>query len=139
MEPNLKHAVPFFMVKNIEQSLDFYVRDLGFEMKLYWKPKGKIAWCWLERDGVPLMLQEYVEGSMPREKLGVGVAICFLCNDALRLYKEFLEKGLSLSEPFVGNNLWVVQLKDPDGYNILFESPTNVPEDTLYSEWIART
>jgi hypothetical protein len=36
----------------------------------------------------------------------------------------------------VGNNLWVVQLKDPDGYNIFFESPTDVPEETRYSDWV---
>jgi len=32
--------------------------------------------------------------------------------------------------------MWVVGLKDPDGYNILFESPTEVQEETLYSEWL---
>jgi hypothetical protein len=43
--------------------------------------------------------------------------------------------GLSASEPFVGNNMWVVGLKDPDGYNIFFESPTDVAEETKYSDW----
>jgi hypothetical protein len=58
-QKNLKQAVPFFMVKKMELSLDFYTRGLGFELKLDWKPEGKIEWCWLERDGVALMLQEY--------------------------------------------------------------------------------
>jgi hypothetical protein len=49
-----------------------------------------------------------------------------------------LQKGLFLAEPFVGNNLWVVQLKDPDGYNVMFESPTDVPEETLYSDWVKK-
>jgi len=136
VQNNLKQAVPFFMVTNIERSLNFYVKGLGFQVKIDWKPKGKVEWCWLERDGVALMLQEYPQERMPAEKLGIGVSVCFLCDDALKLYTEFLEKELSLSDPFVGNNLWVVQLKDPDGYNIFFESPTDVPEDTLYSEWI---
>jgi lactoylglutathione lyase len=35
----------------------------------------------------------------------------------------------------VGNNLWVVELSDPDGYKVCFESPTDVPEGTKYSEW----
>jgi len=132
---NLKQAVPFFMVTSIDRSLDFYVRGLGFEVKIDWKPNGRIEWCWLEREGIAIMLQEYREGSKPKEKLGQGVSICFMCNDALALYKQFLAASLSPQEPFVGNNLWDVQLTDPDGYNIHFESPTDVPEETKYSEW----
>ena len=124
------------MVTNIDNSLEFYTKGVGFEVKIDWRPKGKIEWCWLERDGVALMLQEYREGFKPKEKPGVGVSICFMCNDAIALYKEFLQNGSSPQEPFVGNNLWVVQLTDPDGYSICFESPTNVPEETKYSEWI---
>jgi len=135
-KPNLKQAVPFFMVNDIDRSLEFYTKGLGFEVKIDWRPEWKIEWCWLEREGVAIMLQEYREGFKPNEKLGQGVSVCIMCNDALTLYKEFLQTGLSPQEPFVGNNLWVVQLKDPDGYKIHFESPTDVPEETKYSEWI---
>ncbi|HEX6846787.1 MAG TPA: VOC family protein [Chitinophagaceae bacterium] len=133
---NLKQAVPFFMVTNMEMSLEFYSKGLGFEVKLNWKPEGKIEWCWLERDKVALMLQEYRRQFMPEEKPGVGVSICFMCTDALTLYKEYLEKKLAPQEPFVGNNLWVLQLTDPDGYKLCFESPTYIPEGTLYSEYL---
>lgn len=133
---NLKQAVPFFMVSNMQTSLDFYLNAMGFALKIDWKPGGKIEWCWLEREGVALMLQEYRQEWLPTEKLGMGVSICIMCRDALELYNEFLQKGISLSEPFVGNNLWVVELKDPDGYKISFESPTDVPEETLYSDWL---
>ena len=135
-ESNLKQAVPFFMVTSIARSLDFYVKGLGFELKMEWKPNGQVEWCWLEREGVAIMLQEYRDGFKPNDKLGQGVSMCFMCNDAVALYKEFLQKGLSPQEPFVGNNLWVVQLVDPDGYNICFESQTEVAEGTNYSEWI---
>jgi len=30
--------------------------------------------------------------------------------------------------------MWVTSLTDPDGYRIDFESPTDVPEETVYSE-----
>lgn len=137
-KPNLKQAVPFFMVTSIDRSLDFYVKGLGFEIKMDWRPEGKIEWCWLERESVAIMLQEYREGFKPNEKLGQGVSVCTMCNDTLSLYKEFLQTGLSPQEPFVGNNLWVVNLVDPDGYRISFESPTDVPEETIYSKWINR-
>ena len=137
LEMNLKQAVPFFMVTGIDRSLDFY-RGLGFEVKIDWKPQGRIEWCWLEREGVAIMLQEYREGFKPNEKLGQGFSVCFMCKDALALYKQFLQTGLSPQEPFVGNNLWVVNLKDPDDYSISFESPTDVPEETMYSDWIKK-
>ncbi|MFZ6012442.1 MAG: VOC family protein [Bacteroidota bacterium] len=76
---NLKMAVPFFMVANIDKSISFYKNGLGFEMKFDWKPNGRIEWCWLERDGVALMLQEYRKEFLPKEKLGQGVSICVVC------------------------------------------------------------
>lgn len=32
--------------------------------------------------------------------------------------------------------MWVVRLRDPDGYKIIFESPTDVAEETTYTDWI---
>jgi lactoylglutathione lyase len=131
---NVKQAVPFFMVADMSKSLDFYVNGLGFNLKMKWEPQGSIEWCWLELGGAALMLQEYREGP-PAEKRGVGVSVCFMCEDALEIYKQSLARGLSPKEPFVGNNLWVVEFKDPDGYAVFFESATDVPEETTYSEW----
>jgi uncharacterized glyoxalase superfamily protein PhnB len=137
-KPNIKQAVPFFAVANMEESLRFYLEGLGFELKNKWTPSGKIEWCWIERDNAALMFQEF-RGSSHHEtkspgKKGEGVSICFQCEDALALYNEFLEKGIKLSEPFVGNNMWDVGLMDPDDYQLHFESPTDVPEGTKYSE-----
>ena len=132
---NVQQAVPFFMVVNMENSLDFYIKGLGFELKNKWVPRGSIEWCWLQLGNAALMLQEY-RNSLPTEKLGEGVSICFMCEDALKIYEEIRARGLVPEEPFVGNNLWVVQLKDPDGYKIAFESPTDVPAETRYADWI---
>lgn len=133
---NVKQAVPFFMVVHMDRSLDFYSKGLGFELKIKWEPNGRIEWCWLQLGEVSIMLQEY-RTNVPTEKRGEGVSVCFMCEDALTIYKQIISNGLSSTEPFVGNNLWVVELKDPDGYNICFESPTDVPEGTKYSEWAA--
>ena len=133
---NVKKAVPFFMVVNMTNSLNFYVQGLGFELKNKWEPRGKIEWCWLELGTASIMLQEY-RNNIPIDKRGEGVSVCFICEDALTIYKQILLNGLSTSsEPIVGNNLWVVSLNDPDGYNVYFESPTDLPEETTYSEWL---
>lgn len=121
------------MVADMGKSLDFYVGGLGFELKKKWEPNGTIEWCWLYIDYVALMLQEY-RANIPTIKKGEGVTICFICQDALVIYQQALAKGLAVDEPFVGNNYWVVGLRDPDGYLIIFESPTEVPEETTYSD-----
>lgn len=136
MEPNVKQAVPFFAVLNMEASLRFYMDGLGFEMSNKWIDEGKLRWCWLERGGAALMLQEFKkEGHdtwVPEGKVGVGVSICFICADALAIYHQALARGLQASLPFVGNGMWVTSLSDPDGYRLDFESYTDVPEGTKY-------
>lgn len=134
IQPNVQQAVPFFGVENIDRSLAFYCEGLGFTMKNSWSPEGRIRWCWLDLGGVALMLQEYVEGHRPYGVLGLGMSVCFMCRDALTIYREAQTRGLTPEEPFVGNGLWVTGLTDPDGYKLFFESPTDVPEETKLSE-----
>ena len=135
---NVKQAVPFFGVSSIEASVRYYVDGLGFEMTKKWIHEGKLRWCWLELGGAALMLQEFwKEGqniNVPEGKLGQGVSICFICEDALAIYREAAARGLQASRPFVGNGMWVTSLSDPDGYRLDFESYTDVPEETEYSE-----
>ncbi|MGZ3872825.1 MAG: VOC family protein [Mucilaginibacter sp.] len=135
--PNIKLTVPFFMVTDMEASLRFYTEGLGFKLTNQWTPRGKIEWCWLERDAVSVMLQEPRKPNPEQPgPPGAGISITYQCADALALHHEFIDKGLTVKEPFVGNGLWVVGLKDPDGYRLEFESPTDVPEETKYSAWI---
>jgi len=136
---NVKQAVPFFGVTNIEASLRFYVGGLGFNMKRWWipdqpgeyDPDGKIRWCWLELGDAAIMLQEFMPGRQPEEALGAGTSVSFICADALALYREFKSRGIQpRNRPFVGNGLWVVPLSDPDGYRIDFSSPTDASEES---------
>jgi len=135
---NVKQAVPFFNVSNIEESLRYYVDGLGFEMTYQWVDEGKLRWCWLQLGGAALMLQEFrKEGHdswAPTGKVGEGVSIYFICEDALAIYREVTSRGIKASRPFVGNRMWVTPLSDPDGYKIFFESYTDAPEETVFSE-----
>ena len=38
---NVRQSVPFFMVTNMEKSLNFYINGLGFELKMKWEPGGQ--------------------------------------------------------------------------------------------------
>lgn len=138
----VKQSVPFLGVTNMEVSLKFYVDGLGFTMKHWWipdgtedKPDGRIRWCWLQLGDAALMLQEFLPERRPKETLGAGTSVCFMCEDALALYREFKSRGIQTRQrPFVGNRLWVVPLADPDGYRIDFESPTEAPEESELQE-----
>ena len=139
MGVNVKQAVPFFGVTDMEASLRFYVDGLGFTKKRQWVPEddehypssGKIRWCWLELGEAALMLQEFMPQRQPKESLGTGASVVFMCTDSLALYREFKSRGIhARNRPSVGNGLWVVPLTDPDGYRIEFSSPTDAPEES---------
>jgi len=137
-EPNVQQAVPFFAVLDMETSVRYYVDLLGFEMAHKWIDEGQLRWCWLQRGGAALMLQEFrTEGHdawVPQGKVGEGVSIYFICEDALAIYHEVTGRGAEASTPFVGNAMWVTGLSDPDGYQLYFESATDAPEETVYSQ-----
>lgn len=130
--------MPFFGVSNMEASLHFYVEGLGFRMTRNWIVEGRVRWCWLEKDEAAVMLQEFDAGARggrrSRSYSGENVTICFICADALKLYREFKARGVDASTPFVGNGMWVTGVKDPDGHRLEFESETETPEETLFSE-----
>jgi catechol 2,3-dioxygenase-like lactoylglutathione lyase family enzyme len=137
-EPDVQQVVPLFAVADMAESLRFYVDGLGFEMTNRWIDEGELRWCWLQRGGAALMLQQFRKGGhdawTPEGKVGVGVSLNFVCRDALAIYREVTARGVPPARnPFVGNHMWVAPFVDPDGYRIYFESPTDVPEETEYS------
>jgi catechol 2,3-dioxygenase-like lactoylglutathione lyase family enzyme len=137
-DANVRQAVPFFRVADMEASMRYYVDGLGFTMTRRWIDDGKLRWCWLQLGQAALMLQQFrPEGHdswKPSGKVGEGVSICFICQDALAFYRAVTAKGIPASRPFVGNGMWVTSLSDPDGYQLEFESLTDVPEETQLAE-----
>ncbi len=136
---NVTAVVPLLTVTNMERSLAFYVDGLGFTVQNRWVPDGRLRWCWMSLGGAALMLQEAVDSS--REKmaaagiLGHGVSLNFSCDKALAIYRDAATRGIcTLREPQVGNFSWEVVFADPDGYRIHFSSPTDLPEETLFSD-----
>jgi hypothetical protein len=136
--PNVEQVVPFLWVRDIQASLRCYVSGLGFVKTKEWVDEGTLRWCWLELGSAAVMLQELSREdprrNTPEGALGTGVALAFTCKDALALYREFRSRGIGAKRPFVGNAMWVTEVRDPDGYPLLFESPTDAAEETEYSE-----
>ena len=138
VDANVKQVTPFFWVRDMQASLRFYVAGLGFKMTKDWTDDGVLRWCWLEMGEAALMLQEFwregANRNTPEGPVGLGVHIYFECHDALALYREFRSRGIQPKQPFVGNGMWVVALEDPDGFQLSFQSLTDVPEETEYTD-----
>lgn len=131
-------VVPFLAVADMPASLAFYVDGLGFSMEARWVDEGVLRWCRLSLGGAALMLQQFRTSGHDARRFsdhkGEGVVLCFFCTDAVAFYRAVCERGLAATEPQVGNAMWVTELTDPDGYRLLFESPTGVPEETRLSQ-----
>jgi lactoylglutathione lyase len=138
LKSGVRQAVPFFAVSDMEQSLHFYIDGLGFEMINKWIDDGKLRWCWLQLGRAAIMLQEFKkqghDSRIPEGKVGIGVSIYFICEDALAIHRDIKTRGLQPKTPFIGNSMWVTELADPDGYKLFFESATSEPEETIFTE-----
>jgi len=135
---SVNEVVPFLAVEDMQQSVAFYVEGLGFTFKNKWVDEGLLRWCQLQLGNASLMLQQFkTEGHDARQfspNKGQGVSLCFFCDDAVAFYRQVRSRGIDASEPRVGNGLWVTQMTDPDGYELLFESPTDAAEGTKLSD-----
>src|SRR5215210_6028310 len=124
----------------MEASRRFYVEGLGFEMHEKWiDDDGRLRWCWLGHGGAAVMLQEAPQEGPhawePAGHVGEGVSIYFICDDALAVFHDTRARGIeAVRMPFVGNGMWITSFVDPDGYKLFFESATDTPEETEYSE-----
>jgi len=135
---NVRQMVPLLNVTDMTASLRFYVDGLGCRMTNKWLDEGELRWCWLEIGDAAVMIQamrkEGHDAWSPAGPVGEGVSLCLMCEDALAIWRNARARGLTPAQPFVGNGLWVVSLRDPDGYRLDFESPTDVAEETVYEE-----
>lgn len=120
-------VVPLLSVSDLGRSVAYYTDGLGFEVVAHVEQQT----CWLQRDQVVITLQQ--EEAAPEHR-GQGVSIYHLCDDAVSLFHEFTRRQVSPSEPVVGNRMWVVGVRDPDGYRLSFESPTDADEEKTLSQ-----
>ena len=130
--------VPSIRVKDMQKSLDFYTKTLGFQTtdKLT-RRDGRIAHASVGFDSTLIMLSplEYVRTLQTKEdltknKLGVGVELYIGINGSKKLDEFFTEvkaKGVTvINEPkleYWGDKIFTV--KDPDGYALTFSERVN--------------
>lgn len=121
----LRGVSPCFIVKDLRESVSYYVDRLGFELE-YEGPEGGPFFAMVTRDDVTFMLKAVASDVPPipnrtRHKWAPSDAWIYTTNtDAL--YAEFKERGVAFeTEPsFVEEGIWGFKLYDADGYLLVF-------------------
>ena len=133
MTPDVRSVVALLECFDMPASIAFY-RALGFEIVERWGARdGEIDWVRLRLGGAELMLNTAYDGGErppvpdPGRVMGhADTELFFECADVDAVYELLHGKGMSISEPettFFRTKR--VLLKDPDGFQIWFQSPVS--------------
>ena len=124
----LERIYPFFIVKNLEKSIDFYNQKLGFETDLL-IPEDDPFFAIVSRDNVRILLKYITEDIHPvpnhtRHEWAKWDAF-ILTSDPDALFVEYQSRGLVFHEPLAdtSDGLRAFELKDHDGYVLCFGKP----------------
>jgi uncharacterized glyoxalase superfamily protein PhnB len=116
---------PLLVVADLQRSITFYRDQLGFSVISEAISEGRTFWCRLKRGGASIMLQQAEAEDGSAEGRRRGVAFYFVCDDVDPVYLDLLARGLKLDPPSVAYyGMKQVYVRDPDGYELCFESPT---------------
>ena len=114
---------PLLGASNVVATKDFFL-SLGFKLINTWEPEGNLAWCLMEYENAPLMLEQH------DKELVIGNAdihIYIVCEDIHPIRDKWVAKGIKVSKihnAFYGMHQMFV--RDPDGRTICFESAMDV-------------
>ena len=114
-------ARPVLFVTDIDRSVDFYVRQLGFVQSWRYAEEGKAYVAQVERQSCALILSTQWPG-----KVGHGLIFISLDVDVLHALRSELEqKEVDVKDGWWGYKLMVIH--DPDGNELYFNYP-NAPD-----------
>jgi len=111
------YARPVLFVADIDRSVDFYVKQLGFTQPWRYEEDGKAYVAQVSRQGCELILS-----SQWPDKVGNGLMFISLDGDVLDAARAELEgRGVDVKDGQWGYQLMVIT--DPDGNLLYFPYP----------------
>lgn len=127
----LNRIAPFFVVDDLQGSLDFYQSKLGFEIthKGGGDGQGSDFWGIVQRDGVMIMLKAIAPEIHPqpnhsRHEWARWDAYVHT-SDPDSLYREFVGRAVAMHRPLedTSDGLRAFEIKDNSGYVLCFGRP----------------
>jgi uncharacterized glyoxalase superfamily protein PhnB len=122
---NLVSISPFFIVQNLQASIDHYIERFGFQLE-FTGPDGDPYYAGVTRDGVGIMLKAILPEVPPRpnhtrHKWARWDAYVYTL-DPDALFDEFKRRGASFVKElsFIDDGLWGFEVSDGDGYVLAF-------------------
>lgn len=122
---NLVSINPFFIVKDLQASIAYYIERLGFHLD-FQGPDGDPYYGRVSRDGIGIMLKAILPDVLPRpnrtrhEWARWDAYIYTLDPDAL--FDEYKKRGVAFVKElsFIDEGLWGFEVTDADGYVLAF-------------------
>lgn len=113
-------ARPVLFVADIDRSIDFYVKQLGFTQRWRYEEEGKAWVAQVDRQGCELILS-----SQWPDKVGKGLMFIALDAGLLDALRAELEGcGVEVKDGQWGYRLMIIA--DPDGNELYFPYPTSL-------------
>ena len=122
---NLVSITPFFIVKDLQASISYYIERFGFQLD-FQGPEGDPYYGHVSRDGIGVMLKAISPGVLPqpnhtRHGWARWDAYIYTLDPDL-LFEEFHQRGASFVKElsFIDAGLWGFEVTDGDGYVLAF-------------------
>jgi catechol 2,3-dioxygenase-like lactoylglutathione lyase family enzyme len=141
MEPVLNSITPFFVVDDLEMSLDFYRSKLGFEIMYTGggSGQGNDFWAIVRRDGAMLKLKHITPEIHPqpnhsRHKWARWDAYVNTSDPDLR-YEEYVGRGVPIHSELgdTSDGQRAFEIIDNSGYVLCFGRPQEIAADGTLS------
>jgi len=118
-QSKIKKMSPQFLVTDIERSIDFYIKKLGFDLEFRYED----FYAGIIKDGFSIHLKSgkpsIEERKTKREKEDLDIV--FSVEAVEDLYEEFMSKSIEIVQPLCdrpyGKEFYIA---DPDGYILAF-------------------
>jgi catechol 2,3-dioxygenase-like lactoylglutathione lyase family enzyme len=122
---NLVSISPFFIVKNLQASIAYYIERFGFQLD-FQGPEGGAFYGQVSRDGVAIFLKSILRDVLPcpnhtRHAWARWDAYIYTL-DPDALFAEFRQRDVSFVQElsFIDEGLWGFEVTDADGYVLAF-------------------
>jgi catechol 2,3-dioxygenase-like lactoylglutathione lyase family enzyme len=126
----LDYVSPFFIVKDLKSSVNFYVQKLGFEVRFI-GPGIDPYFAIVGRDMVSIMLKEIAAGVLPlpnhTSHQWARWDAYISASEPDSMFGEYQSRGLSFHQPIMDNDdgLRGFEIMDADGYILFFGRPVS--------------